>query len=438
MNTQNSPNHKRFFIHTLGCKVNQYESQAIREILIAEDFKECLSKETADLYIINTCTVTDKAEKESRHWAGIFHKTNPKAKIILTGCCVEEDLDQLLFMPGIVHMIKNADKAKIADIINGVIGPKKPSLSITDFKGHTKAFVKIQDGCENRCTYCKVPLVRGPLLSRPLDDIVKEIRVLTEKGFKEIVLTGICLGAWGKDLFPGGMVEAAGLKEPNIVDVLKAIDNIGGDFRVRLSSIEPANVTDELVGYMARSPRMCRHLHIPLQSGDDDILRKMNRPYTVAQYKNIVRKASSTIKDLAVTTDIMIGFPGESNVNFKNTVNLVKEMLPARVHIFTFSRRQGTAAWDMDQGADHDTLKRRFYELQTASFGASYLYRSRFVGRKLDVLVETRRDKLSGWLCGYSDNYIRVQFQGDDTLMKKIVPVRVDDASLIRTLGVYE
>ena len=438
MNIQNSSDNKRFFIHTLGCKVNQYESQAMREILIAAGFKECLSKETADLYIVNTCTVTDKAEKESRHWAGTFHKTNPKAKIVLTGCCVEEDREQLLFMPGVAHIINNSEKARIAEILSGVVGSKPLSLSITDFKGHTKAFVKIQDGCENKCSYCKVPIVRGSLWSRPIDDIIKEVRALSEKGFKEIVLSGICLGAWGKDLFTGGVVETSGMKAPSIVDVLKAIDKVKGDFRVRLSSIEPLNVTDELLEYMAGNARICRHLHIPLQSGDDEILRKMNRPYTSSQYKEIVGKAVSKVKDIAITTDIMIGFPGESNHNFKNTVDMVKEVLPARTHIFTFSKRPGTAAWDMIQNEDHAALKRRFYELQTTSFGASYLYRAGFLGRKLDVLVETRRDKLSGWLCGYSDNYIRVQFQGDDSLMKRIVPVKVDDVSLIRTLGLYD
>ncbi|MCX5679101.1 MAG: tRNA (N(6)-L-threonylcarbamoyladenosine(37)-C(2))-methylthiotransferase MtaB [Candidatus Omnitrophica bacterium] len=433
---KNSSMNMRFFIHTLGCKVNQYESQAIREILVGAGFKECLSKETADLYIVNTCTVTDKADRESRHWIGTFHKTNPKSKIVVTGCSAEQDADNISFLPGVAYIIKNADKARIADILNGIIGSKLLPLSITDFKGHTKAFVKIQDGCENRCSYCKVPLVRGALSSRPIDDIVKEVRALSDKGFKEIVLTGICLGAWGKDIVPGDVVRASGLKEPSIVDVLKAIDGVGGDFRVRLSSIEPLNVTDELLEYMAGNVRICRHLHIPLQSGDDEILRKMNRPYRSSQYKAIVERAISRIKDLAVTTDIMIGFPGESNHNFKNTIDLVKEILPARTHIFTFSKRPGTDAWDMVQSEDHAALKRRFYELQTASFGASYLYRSRFLGRKLDVLVETRRDKLSGWLCGYSDNYIRVQFQGDDSFMKRLVPVKIDDVSLIRTLGV--
>ena len=440
MNIQNNSTNIRFFIHTLGCKVNQYESQAMREILVKAGFKECLSKETADLYIVNTCTVTEKADRESRHWIGTFHKTNPKSKIVVTGCSAEHDAENLAFLPGVAHIVKNRDKALIADILNQrpTTNDQRRDLNITDFKGHTKAFVKIQDGCENRCSYCKVPLVRGGLSSRPIDDIVKEVRVLAEKGFKEIVLTGICLGAWGRDMVPDDVVRASGLKEPGIVDVLKAIDAAGGDFRVRLSSIEPLNVTDELLEYMAGSSRVCRHLHIPLQSGDDEILRRMNRPYSSLQYKTIVRKAVSKIKDLAVTTDIMVGFPGESNHNFKNTVDLVKDILPARTHIFTFSKRPGTAAWEMGQNADHALLKRRFYELQTACFGASYLYRSGFIGRKLEVLVETRRDRLSGWLCGYSDNYIRIQFQGDDSLMKRVVPVRVEEANLVRTLGLYE
>lgn len=440
MNILNNSGNRRFFIHTLGCKVNQYESQAMREILLASGFKECLSKETADLYIVNTCTVTDKAERESRHWIGTFHKTNPAARIIVTGCSVEDEANILSVLPGVAHVIKNRDKALIADILDQrpTTNDQRHGLSITDFKGHTKAFVKIQDGCENRCSYCKVSLVRGALSSRPIDDIVKEVRVLSEKGFKEIVLTGICLGAWGKDLFPADIVETSGMKAPNIVDVLKAVDKAGGDFRIRLSSIEPLNVTDELIDYIAGNKRVCRHLHIPLQSGDDEVLKRMNRPYTSAMYKDIVRKAVSGIEGLAVTTDIIVGFPGESDKNFKNTVGLVKEILPARTHIFTFSKRPGTAAWDMARDEDHAALKRRFYELQTASFGASYLYRAGFLGRKLGVLVETRRDRLSGWLCGYTDNYIKVQFQGDGSLMRKIIPVRVDDVSLIRTLGVYD
>ena len=442
MNTQDKREYKRFFIHTLGCKVNQYESQAMREILTVAGFKECLSKETADVYIVNTCTVTDKADKESRHWIGTFHKTNPGSKIIVTGCCAEQDKDCLSFLPGVAHIVKNTDKARIADIINDSpsSGARVPALklSITDFKGHTKAFVKIQDGCENKCSYCKVPFVRGGLSSRPIGEIVKEVETLAEKGFKEIVLTGICLGAWGADILRDESAVFPGIGAPDIVDVLKAVDKIGGDFRIRLSSIEPLNVTDKLIDYIAGHRRICRHLHIPMQSGDDAVLRMMNRPYTAAMYKERIDRAVSRIDGLALTTDIMIGFPGETHPHFKNTVNFVKEVLPARTHIFTFSKRPGTAAWDMAQETDAAALKRRFYELKTVCLESSYLYRSRFLGHKLDVLVETRRDKLSGWLCGYSDNYVRVQFQGDDSLMRKVLPVEIDDVSLARTLGKYE
>ena len=205
MNMQANIN-RRFFIKTLGCKVNQYESQAIRELLLDAGFKECLAKETADIYVLNTCTVTHKADSESRHWAGIFHKTNPKAKIVLTGCAVENNANAFSFLPGVSNIIKNDDKINIADILtrdpntqyaipDTQYAPHR-FLKITDFKDHTKAFVKIQDGCANACSYCKVPYVRGESISRPLIDIAEEVKTLVLKGFEEIVLTGICLGAW--------------------------------------------------------------------------------------------------------------------------------------------------------------------------------------------------------------------------------------------------
>ncbi|MBI4974618.1 MAG: radical SAM protein, partial [Candidatus Omnitrophica bacterium] len=217
MNSQ-ADNSKRFFIKTLGCKVNQYESQAMREILLRAGFKECLARDIADIYILNTCTVTNRADKESRYWLGFFHKANPKAKIVVTGCYVERDSNDISFLPGIAHIIKNDEKNRIAEILTNANpvaqypmptaqGPYNP-LTITDFKNHTKAFVKIQDGCENCCSYCKVPLVRGPLRSRPVTDILKEVKILVEKGFKEIVLTGVCLGAWGKDPYTKAILDS--------------------------------------------------------------------------------------------------------------------------------------------------------------------------------------------------------------------------------------
>lgn len=447
MNTRTNANH-RFFIKTLGCKVNQYESQAMRELLIRADFKECLSKEIADIYIINTCTVTRKADTESRYWAGIFHKTNPNAKIVITGCCAEKDADEFSFLPGISNIVKNEDKANIAEILS-----EKPSstpgvnlsypyfytpgvkdgerreprrfLTITDFKDHTRAFVKIQDGCSNFCAYCKVPSVRGASISKPVKEAVEEVSVLVSKGFKEIVLTGICLGAWGGDL----------KEKSNIVDILKALNNIPWDFRIRLSSIEPKYVTDELTDFIARNRRICRHLHIPIQSGDDEVLAKMNRPYTAQQLKDIIIKVRKKIEGIGIATDILVGFPGESDKNFQNTINLVKEIQPVRVHIFPFSKREGTSAATMAEEVPYGVIKIRFQQMKIAAITASYLYKEMFLGKCLDVLVESKRERHSGRLTGYSDNYIKVMFDGPDTFMKNIVPVKIEELNLTYTLG---
>jgi threonylcarbamoyladenosine tRNA methylthiotransferase MtaB len=443
MNSQNTEK-KRFFIHTLGCKVNQYESQVMRELLQKAGYKNCLSKELADIFILNTCTVTHHADRESRHWIGLFHRTNPKAKIIVTGCYVENDSDQISFLPGVELILNNADKMRIADFLNG----NKPSArerklwhdahpSITNFEGHTRAFVKIQDGCLNNCAYCKVPLVRNTLRSKPIKQITEEITSLVNNGYREIILAGICLGAWGEDLFPSEIAGRAGLKGMNLVDVLKALDKIDGEFRIRLSSIEPQYVTSELIDFMSRAKRICRHLHIPLQSGDDEILKRMNRRYTADEYRSMVEKARSAIKDLAVTTDIIVGFPGESERSFQNTLDFVKSILPARTHIFKFSRRKGTAAYDMPDMINDEVAKARYQLLRAVTFMSSYIYRYGFLEKELNVLVESKRDRNSGLMAGYSDNYIRLLFDGPEGLAGRIVPVKVKDATLMYTLGEY-
>lgn len=439
MNTLDK-NNKRFFIHTLGCKVNQYESQAMREILTRSGFAESASRDMADVYILNTCTVTHEADRDSRHWIGLFHRANPNARIVVTGCYVEKNADDISFLPGVFHILKNEDKSRIADILDpGTQGPNNQSrnLYITDFKDHVKAFVKIQDGCGNMCSYCKVPLVRGRLKSRTLSEITEEVRVLSEKGFKEIVLTGICLGAWGEDLFPKEVLNIVGVDGTNIVDVLESIIRLPGNFRIRLSSIEPKYVTGGLIKYIADNARICRHLHIPLQSGDDDILKKMNRSYTASEYKELIGRVRRGIKGVAITTDVLIGFPGESDDNFNNTVNFIKEVLPMRTHIFTFSRRSGTAASAMGPQAAGDVLKKRYHELNVAALGASYIYRQGFLDKSLDILVEAKRDKQSGLLTGYSGNYIKVLFNGPDDIMGSIAPVKIKELNLMHTLGEY-
>lgn len=432
----------KFFLHTLGCKVNQYESQAIRESMLRAGFEESASKDLADIYVLNTCTVTDKADKESRYAINSFARSNPRAKIVVTGCYAEKDSREIASLGSVSHIVKNFEKNRIADILvpgareSGAGFSHKPF--ITAFKGHTKAFVKIQDGCENRCAYCKVPLVRGPLRSRPLSEITEEVGGLVSNGFREIVLTGICLGAWGREYCVPETAAAFGLAGASLLDLLSALDDVPGDFRIRLSSIEPKYVTDHLIGRISKNKRICRHLHIPLQSGDDYILKKMNRPYTAADYMELVRKARTAIDGLAVTTDVLVGFPGETDAHFSNTLDFIRELSPSRTHIFTFSRRPGTAAYDMEDQVDDLISKRRRHDLEGSALNAAYLFARSFSGKALDVLVENKRESDSGFLTGYTDNYIKVIFSGPDELMGRVVPVRITHSDPVNTMGEYE
>ena len=425
MNFQADPKN-RFYIHTLGCKVNQYESQAMREILLKAGFEESASKEEADIYIINTCTVTENADKESRYLAGLSHRINPAARIVVAGCYAEKNAGEISSLPGVTHIVKNSEKADIANIL-GAQKNSRSELTITGFKGHTKAFIKIQDGCENSCSYCKVPLVRGALRSKPLNNIIEEVKGLLANDFKELILTGICLGAWGKDLSSAG----------NLIDVLAAIEKIDGNFRIRLSSIEPKYVTDGLIKFISGSKRMCRHLHIPLQSGDDDTLKRMNRQYTTSDFLAMIGKLRSAIKDIAISTDVIVGFPGETEENFQNTLNFVKELSPTRTHIFTFSKRDGVAASKMTGEVSDEVSKKRYLAVGVVASASAGAYMSGFIGKDVEVLVESGRDRLSGLLAGYSDNYIRVLFVGDGALVNKIVPVRIESLTPLYVKGVY-
>ncbi len=425
---------KRFYIKTLGCKVNQYESQLMREVLLKNGFKECLSEEIADIYIVNTCTVTQRADSESRYTVSFFHKTNPKAKIVVTGCYVERNSHDVSFLPGVRYIVKNADKHRVAAILSEepsaetVIteGEGQPWFIVSDFKGHTKAFIKVQDGCDNACSYCKIPIVRGRSRSKPLSYILEEAKGLIDKGFREIVLTGICLGAWGEDSHP----------RRGLLDILKGIlETVEGDFRIRLSSIEPAYVTEELIGYIASQDRICKHLHIPLQSGDDAILARMHRTYTGQEYRALIGRARKAMPDVAITTDVMVGFPGETGTHFQNTLHLMREVLPARTHIFPFSKRDGTRASDYGDGVSYEEIRRRCTAMKVLALEASYLYRMKFMNKDLDVLVETRRDRHSGLLVGYSDNYIKVMCDGPARLMGRIVPVRLQGMTLEKSFG---
>jgi threonylcarbamoyladenosine tRNA methylthiotransferase MtaB len=313
-------------------------------------------------------------------------------------------------------IVKNKDKYSIPQLIANDPNSKLPTpdLSISSFAGHSRAFVKIQDGCDNRCSYCKVSVVRGKSRSRPFESIIDECSALIEKGYREIVLTGICLGAYGKDIS----------KTANLGKLIKNICGIKGDWRVRLSSIEPKDVTGDLISQIASEEKICKHLHIPFQSGDDEILKKMNRPYTVDSYVRIAVMLRKAIPDIALSTDIMVGFPGEKEANFKNTLNFIREIKPMRLHAFGFSKRTGTPAYSYRDNVNNIIKKQRERVLLDTVKGFSSEFESMFTDKTVKVLVEDKRDR-NGFLQGYTDRYIKVLMDGPDSAKSKLLTCRL-------------
>jgi len=415
---------KTFSIKTLGCKVNQYESQFIRETFLKNGFRERNEKEPADIYVINTCTVTHHADKDSRYAIRTSFRENPKSRIVVTGCLTERDFDIISKIEGVTDIVRNSDKKRTVSILTGD-SKIKACDTISGFSGHDRAFVKVQDGCNNYCSYCKVPLVRGRSVSRPAEDIKKEVTALLESGFKEIVLTGICLGAWGEDLTGA----------PSLADILEELTKLDGQFRIRLSSIELKYVTDRLLKMMAASKKICRHLHIPLQSGDDHILKSMKRPYTRDEFLGGIERIKSFVPDIGLTTDIMVGFPGEDESHFEDTLDLIKKFKPHRIHIFSYSRRKGTKASSLKETVSRDVLKKRAGRLRSLALELSYEYRSGYLGKEVEVLVEDKRDKETKLLTGYADTYIKVLLEGADSLKGALIKCRISKVDYDYTLA---
>lgn len=390
---------KTFKIHTLGCKVNQYDSQSIRTRFLERGFREVFANTKARYHIINTCTVTANADRQSKALIRNCRNADIKAKIVVTGCLVQKNSGELSGFKGIDFVISKN------------FFPER----ITDFSERTRAFLKIQDGCNNFCSYCKVPLVRGRSRSRPLDEVIAEARRLVERGFKEIVLTGICLGAYGRDLDP----------VLTLAEAVKKIESIDGLLRLRLSSIEVTDVTDELIRLILKSVKVCKHLHIPLQSADDTILRKMNRRYNKSDFMRLIKKIKKIIPDIAITTDVLVGFPGETKENFENTVNVIRRITPLKVHIFPYSKRPGTYAAQAYKVVNPLDIKKRILYLKEAAEMTAFEFKKRFLNKKRPVLIEGRVKSDAEYLHGYTDNYIRVIVKAGEDLRNKLLNLRL-------------
>lgn len=406
---------KKVAFWSLGCKLNQYEIQALREGFVRHGFGEVPFSHPADYYVLNTCTVTEDADKEALRLIRSCHKTNPSAEIVVTGCFATSDPEKLKDLPAVTHVVDNRAKNQILFKITGVPETSEEESpffkdGINYFEERSRAFVKVQDGCNYFCTFCKIPYVRGRLVSRPQTPILEEIHRLVDHGYEEIVLSGVCLGSYGKDL-----------QGQTFTELLRKVIAIPGRFRVRLSSIDPRDTPVEIARIMADSPKLCPQLHLSLQSGDDKILSRMKRGYTTSDYMKLVQEIRSIVPDLGLTTDVIVGFPGEDEASFERTRTFLKDLEFLKVHVFPYSEREHTKALGLDEKIPHERIKTRSKELIESLKDTTDSYLGKYIGKKLEVLVEHRRPK-DGLLEGFSENYVRCVFHGIDDLKGKLVP----------------
>ena len=416
--------------NTLGCKVNQYDTQNLRESFEEAGYKEEAGGRPVDVCVVNTCTVTHRSDSDSLNIIRKAKRFNPKARIIVTGCLAEFDKHKIKDA-GADLIVENSKKDNILKFLpfrksdlndidehNEIDEPVffKRHKGISYFKDHTRAFLKIQDGCNNLCSYCKVPLVRGPSRSKPLEDIVQEAGRLVAGGYKEIVLCGICLGAYGKDLET----------KLSLAQVIEALEKKEGLTFIRLSSIELNDITASLISLFCRSRKLCPHLHIPLQSGDDAILGKMNRRYTADHFLDEVLKIKKAVPGIAITTDVMVGFPTETEEQFKNTLRVIRKISPLKVHVFPYSRREGTrafATWSVWIKAD--IVNRRIAQIRALAQESSRTYRMSFVNKTMDVLIERRWKQDPDFWLGRTPNYLEVLVKSQLHIEKKLVRLKL-------------
>ena len=431
-------------ITTLGCKVNFFDSAAMSESLRGGGFEVIPFPASADIYIINTCTVTESTDAQSRQLIRRALRMNPDAPVIVTGCYAQHSADAIAAISDRLHILGNQEKGDILSYLRNITGDSSRIICVSDIASvknlsapalpasfnRTRAFLKIQDGCNAACSYCIVPSVRGSSRSIPLKDALENITSLARSGFREIVLTGIHMGAYGLDLAP----------QKSLIDLLQhlAEDERLSGIRIRLSSIEPNEITDELIDFLSRTAMVCPHLHIPLQSGDEIILRGMNRGYTPAGFKYIIEKLTSSIPDLNIGVDVIAGFPGETEAHFENTLRFIQNLPVGYLHVFPYSRRPGTPAALMPDHVPENIKKQRTAMLREISLSKKKRFYTSFLNKLLAVLVEGKRDRKTRRLKGFSSNYIPVLIDGTDELMGNEIMVRVVDVQETSVCGEKE
>jgi threonylcarbamoyladenosine tRNA methylthiotransferase MtaB len=392
-------NNKKFKIVTLGCRTNQYESQAYQDQLQALGYTAAEDGESAEICIVNTCTVTESADSSSRHEIRQLARKHAGSKLVVTGCFAERQPQLVGQIEGVTHVVPNRDKENLLSTI--FPETELPEFSIKRFESHTRAFVKVQDGCNSYCTYCIIPYVRGRSRSRTLDEIKHEVEELVSNGFKEVVLTGINIGD-----FDGNRPE--GEPADRLVDLVQVVDQVPGLERLRISSIDPDEVDDDLLNAVIHGKNTCKSMHIVLQSGSNVILKRMNRKYTRQIFMDTVDRLREACPDFTFTTDIIVGFPGETEADFEDTLAIMREVKFAKVHMFPYSERPRTRAALMPNKVPQDVIKARKQEILRLSEQIAYELRGQYVGREMTILTESGDKSRPGEISGHTDNFLMV------------------------------
>ena len=416
-------------VATLGCKVNQFESASFLTGFEKEGVSVVPFSHPADIYIVNTCAVTAKAASQSRQMIRRAMRINPEARVVVTGCYSQVEPKEVLKLSDQpVCIVGNGLKDHLVDIalseeccdlemFMGDIGRKKEicPLPVRKFAGRTRAFLKIQDGCNQFCSYCVVPYARGRSRSLAMEKVLEQVEVFAREGYKEIVLTGIHVGTYGRDLSP----------QVSFYDLLALLAGQKGDVRYRISSLEPREITSEILELLANTENFMPHLHIPLQSGDDRILKKMNRRYTVSDFTGIISECIKKMPEIAIGVDVLVGFPGESEEAFGHTVDLLESLPIAYLHVFPYSKRPSTLAAGMDKQLPNKVKEERVRLLRELDHKKRTAFYGRFVGATQKVLAETSTNRFR-LMRGFTENYIPVYFQAPESVKNQVVKVKIE------------
>ena len=420
---------KKVAFYTLGCKVNQYDTEAMIELFEKNNYEIVENHENADVYVINTCTVTNLGDRKSRQFIRRSKKKNPDSVIVVVGCYAQTASEEVIAIEGVNLVLGTNERNRIVELVESINKDEKinyvedimdvkefEELSIEKIKGKTRAFLKIQEGCNQYCAYCIIPYARGSIRSRKPENIISEVKRLSKNGFKEIVLTGIHIASYGKDL----------KDDITLLSILKEVHGVEGIERIRLSSVEPTLLTNDFIREIKSLPKFCSHLHISLQSGCDETLRRMNRKYSTEQFRKIVQSLRLEIPNIAITTDIIVGFPGETDDEFEATYNFVKEMSFSQIHVFKYSPRKGTPAAKFTNQVQGTIKNMRSEKMIKLGNEMMSFYMNMFINKELNVLFENYYDKDNDIIEGLTDNYIRVAAKGTDDFIGKIITTRIN------------